>query len=228
MGSPHIARLLARALTDNPDLHLVVVVPRHPDVDGRFALPPNQVGRQEAMEVARKAAPDRVHVFDLENHAGTPIYVHAKVSVIDDVWACTGSANLNRRSWSHDSELSCAVLDDTRDERAPRDPGGLGDGARRYARDLRLRLMREHLDRAEGDDDDLLDPDDAVTAVRAAADALDAWHADGRVGPRPRGRLRPHRPEKLGLATRVWAVPAYRIVYDPDGRSVHDRLRRRW
>jgi phosphatidylserine/phosphatidylglycerophosphate/cardiolipin synthase-like enzyme len=204
------------------------VVPRHPDVDGRFALPPNQVGRQEAMEVARKAAPDRVHVFDLENHAGTPVYVHAKVCVIDDVWACTGSANLNRRSWSHDSELSCAVLDDTPDERAPRDPGGLGDGARRFARDLRLRLMREHLDRADGDDDDLLDPDGAVAAVRAAADGLDAWHANGRVGPRPPGRLRPHRPEKLGLLTRLWAVPTYRIVYDPDGRSVRDRLRRRW
>ena len=147
MWSPHIARLLADALQRSPELHLVVVVPRHPDVDGRFALPPNEVGRLEAIEVARKAAPDRVHVFDLENHAGTPVYVHAKVCVIDDVWACTGSANLNRRSWSHDSELSCAVLDDTADEREPRDPAGLGDGARRYARDLRLRLMREHLDR---------------------------------------------------------------------------------
>src|SRR3954471_10021797 len=71
MWSPHIARLLADALRRSPELHLVVVVPRHPDVDGRFALPPNQVGRLEAIQVARKAAPDRVHVFDLENHAGT-------------------------------------------------------------------------------------------------------------------------------------------------------------
>jgi hypothetical protein len=30
------------------------------------------------------------------------------------------------------------------------------------------------------------------------------------------------------LWTRLWAVPAYRLVYDPDGRSVKDRLRRRW
>ena len=56
--------------------------------------------------------------------------------------------------------------------------------------------------------------------MRAAADALDAWHAGGRVGPRPPGRLRPHQPEKLPLWTRLWAVPAYRLVYDPDGRSV--------
>jgi phosphatidylserine/phosphatidylglycerophosphate/cardiolipin synthase-like enzyme len=228
MWSPHIARLLADALRRSPELHLVVVVPRHPDVDGRFALPPNQVGRLEAIQVARKAAPDRVHVFDLENHAGTPVYVHAKVCVIDDVWACAGSANLNRRSWSHDSELSCAVLDDTADEREPRDPAGLGDGARSFARDLRLRLMREHLDRGPDDDADLLDPDGAVAAVTAAADGLDAWHSSGRVGPRPPGRLRPHRPEKLPVWTRAWAVPIYRVVYDPDGRSLRDRLHRRW
>ena len=228
MWSPHIAQLLADALRANPELHIVVVVPRHPDVDGRFALPPNEVGRMEAIEVVQKVADDRVHVFDLENHDGTPVYVHAKVCVVDDVWACAGSANLNRRSWSHDGELSCAVLDDTRDEREPHDPAGLGDGARRFARDLRLTLLREHLDRDEGDDADLLDPDDVVRTVRAAADALDAWHAGGRVGPRPPGRLRPHRPEKIPLWTRLWAVPAYRIVYDPDGRSVRDRLRRRW
>ena len=128
----------AAALRDNPQLHLVVVVPRHPDVDGRLALPPNEVGREQAIDTCRSAAADRVHVFDVENHAGTPVYVHAKVSVVDDVWACVGSENLNRRSWSHDSELSCAVLDETRDERAPADPAGLGDGARRFARDLRL------------------------------------------------------------------------------------------
>jgi phosphatidylserine/phosphatidylglycerophosphate/cardiolipin synthase-like enzyme len=228
MWSPHIARLLADALTRNPELHVIVVVPRHADVDGRFALPPNEVGRLEAIRVVEKVAPDRVHVFDLENAAGTPIYVHAKVCVIDDVWACAGSANLNRRSWSHDGELSCAVLDDTRDDREPRDPSGLGDGARRFARDLRLTLLREHLDRADGDDADLLGPDDAVRAVTAAADALDAWYTGGRVGPRPPGRLRPHRPEKLRPWTWVWALPAYRLVYDPDGRSVRDRLRNRW
>ena len=160
MWSPHIARVLAAALRRSPRLHLVVVVPRHSDVDGRWALPPNQVGRLQAMRVCRTAAPDRVHVFDLENHAGNPVYVHAKVAVMDDTWACVGSANLNRRSWSHDSELSAAVLDAERDGREPADPGGHGDGARRFARDLRLALVREHLDRVPGgEDDDLLDPD---------------------------------------------------------------------
>jgi phosphatidylserine/phosphatidylglycerophosphate/cardiolipin synthase-like enzyme len=171
-----------------------------------------------------------VHIFDVENHQGTPVYVHAKVCVIDDVWACVGSDNFNRRSWTHDSELSCAVLDDTRDERAPSDPAGLGDGARVFARDLRLRLLREHLDLAtDGSDDDVLvNPAAAVAAVTESAQALQDWHEGGRVGARPPGRLRPHQPERLGLLTRAWAEPLYRAVYDPDGRSFRDRLRGRW
>ncbi len=225
LWSTEVANLFADALRANPDLHLVVVVPRHPDVDGRLALPPNKVGRAEAIDVCRRAGEDRVHAFDVENHAGTPVYVHAKVCVVDDVWASVGSDNFNRRSWSHDSELSCAVLDTTRDERAPTDPAGLGDGARVYARDLRLRLMREHLDCADAD---VLDPDKAVRVMVDAAEALDAWHAGGRTGPRPPGRLRVHQPERLPLHTRIWAVPMYRLIYDPDGRPWRERRRGIW
>ena len=171
LWSKQVADLFAAALRDNPDLHLIAVVPRHPDVDGRLSLPPNQVGRWQAIQACRSASPERVLVYDVENHDGTPVYVHAKVCVIDDVWACVGSDNFNRRSWTHDSELSCAVLDDTRDERAPRDPAGRGDGARVFARDLRLRLLREHLDRAAdgSQDDGLIDVGTAVEAVRATA-----------------------------------------------------------
>ena len=66
-----------------------------------------------------------------------------------------GSDNLNLRSWTNDSELSCAVIDEQRDEREPVDPGGHGDGARVLARETRLRLWREHLGRDDGDDADL-------------------------------------------------------------------------
>jgi len=140
--------------------------------------------------------------------------VHAKVCVIDDIWGCVGSDNLNRRSWSHDSELSCAVLDSDGD----------------FARDLRLQMLREHLDRAADGSADggLVDPQTAVKEIVAAAEALDAWHASGRTGPRPPGRLRPHQPERLGLLTRLWAEPAYRMFYDPDGRSYRDRLTDKW
>ena len=69
-------------------------------------------GRTRAVKTLIEAFPGRVAAYGLENHAGTPVYVHAKVCVIDDVWASVGSDNFNRRSWTHDSELSCVVLDD--------------------------------------------------------------------------------------------------------------------
>lgn len=109
-----MAEPFAQALSANPDLHLITVVPRHPDIDGALALRPNLVGRQQAIDACRQASPERVHIFDVENHCGTPVYVHAKVCVIDDVWACVGSDNFNRRSWTHDSQLSCAVLEPRR------------------------------------------------------------------------------------------------------------------
>ncbi len=40
-----------------------------------------------------------------------PIYVHAKVGIVDDRWATIGSANLNSRGMSHDAEINVAVLD---------------------------------------------------------------------------------------------------------------------
>ena len=72
-------------------------------------------------------------VYDIENNAGTPIYVHAKVCVVDDLWMTIGSDNFNRRSWTHDSEITCAVVDSTLDTREPRDVprDGLGSATPR-------------------------------------------------------------------------------------------------
>jgi phosphatidylserine/phosphatidylglycerophosphate/cardiolipin synthase-like enzyme len=225
LWSEEIATLLAGALRAEPDLHLIAVVPRYPDRDGRLSGPPNRIGQERAMALLEAAGGDRVAVYDLENDAeGRPIYVHAKACVIDDVWAAVGSDNLNRRSWTHDSELTCAVLDEARDEREPPDPAGLGDGARVFARELRLGLWREHLGRAAGDDADLLDPVKGFEAWRAAADALDAWHRSGRRGPRPLGRVTVHRPGPVRAWAAWWAAPVYATFIDPDGRP--RRLRR--
>jgi phosphatidylserine/phosphatidylglycerophosphate/cardiolipin synthase-like enzyme len=68
-----------------------------------------------------------VAFYGLESPDGVPVYVHAKVCIIDDQWASVGSDNFNLRSWTHDSEVTAAVCD----------PG--------YARALRLTLAGEHL-----------------------------------------------------------------------------------
>jgi phosphatidylserine/phosphatidylglycerophosphate/cardiolipin synthase-like enzyme len=222
LWSPDAADALASALRRAPQLHVVVVVPRFPDRDDRFSGPPYRIGQERAIRTVQNAGGNRVAVYNLDAETGWPIYVHAKVCIIDDVWLAVGSDNLNRRSWTNDSEVSCAVIDETRDEREPRDPAGLGDGARRLARDTRLRLWHEHLG-AEGDE--LVDPVTGFAALARAATALDAWHAGGRRGARPPGRLRQHHPEPVHGVIAAWARLMYRTVIDPDGRP--RSLRRR-
>ena len=228
LWSADVAHVIAAALVAAPSLHLVVVLPRFFDQASTLTLVPNQVGREWAVKVLLDAAPDRVFIYDIENADSVPVYVHAKVSVIDDVWASVGSDNFNRRSWSHDSEISCAVIDVELDGREPRDPAGLGDGARKFARELRLGLWREHLGREEGDDADLIDPAEAVATFREVASALERWHEGDRRGQRPPGFVRPHRRIQPSRTEMLWADPAYRTVYDPDARTREMRRRQEW
>jgi phosphatidylserine/phosphatidylglycerophosphate/cardiolipin synthase-like enzyme len=67
---------------------------------------------------------------------GRPVYVHAKVGIVDDEWLTVGSANLNGHSFFNDTEVNVVV----------RDPV--------FVRAARLRLWSEHLERevAAGDD----------------------------------------------------------------------------
>ncbi|MGW7439199.1 phospholipase D family protein [Streptomyces sp. NPDC054849] len=229
LWSPRVVDCFAEALRRHPRLRLISVIPAVPEQAGWLTLPMNLIGRIKALDELRRAGGDRVATYGLENHAGTPVYVHAKVCVIDDVWASVGSDNINLRSWTHDSELSCVVYDESPDPRPPRDPGGLGDGARAFARELRLGLMREHLDAGgepgEPASDGLCDPVTAFEAFAQAAAALDAWHEDGRRGPRPPGRLRRYVPPDLPTLQRVLAAPLNHVLVDPDGRPMGMRRR---
>ncbi len=224
LWSTDVARVFAEALEREPALQVVAVVPRFPNQDSPVGLPAALLGHLRALSLVREAGGERMQVFDVENHDGEPVYVHAKVCIVDDVWATVGSDNLNRRSWTHDSELTSAVLDSRIDPREPTDPAGLGDGARRFARDLRLRLFGEHLDHLT--DEGLLDPADAVEAAHRSAWALEEWYLGGCTGPRPRGRLRPHRVSPPPRWSQVLLSPAYRMFIDPDGRPPRMKLRR--
>ncbi|MHB8645593.1 MAG: phospholipase D-like domain-containing protein [Thermomicrobiales bacterium] len=63
-----------------------------------------------------------VHAFTYR-----PIYVHAKVAIIDDEWLTVGSANLNERGFFTDSEINAVIAD------------------AEIARNLRIDLWAEHL-----------------------------------------------------------------------------------
>jgi len=62
-----------------------------------------------------------------------PVYVHAKIGIVDDRWLTIGSANLNEHSLFNDSEANVVTCD------------------AEVARAARLRLWSEHLVRPEAD-----------------------------------------------------------------------------
>jgi phosphatidylserine/phosphatidylglycerophosphate/cardiolipin synthase-like enzyme len=128
LWSEEVVTVAADALRSNPDLHLIAVIPRFPDQDGRISTPPNLIGRVDALSLLYAAGGSRVAVYGLENGGGIPIYVHAKVCIVDDTWAVIGSDNFNRRSWTHDSEVSCAIIDEAPWPAAESGTGGPGTG----------------------------------------------------------------------------------------------------
>jgi phosphatidylserine/phosphatidylglycerophosphate/cardiolipin synthase-like enzyme len=206
----HVGDVFTEALRTHPDLHLVAVVPLHTDLDG-MSRQPELLGRRRAMVEMLRVAPDRVAFFGIENHHSTPVYVHAKTCIVDDTWATVGSDNFNRRSWTHDSELTAVVVD----------RHGAAGG---YGQRLRLTLAAEHLDR-EVDDESLLDvmadcvdPHEMFGHFVDTAARLDDWHAGGRVGERPPGRLRRMHPPELGRMAHALSLPPYLTLHDPDGR----------
>jgi phosphatidylserine/phosphatidylglycerophosphate/cardiolipin synthase-like enzyme len=58
-----------------------------------------------------------------------PLYVHAKIGIVDDRWLTLGSANLNEHSFFNDTEMNVLTCDAA------------------VARQTRLRLWSEHLER---------------------------------------------------------------------------------
>jgi phosphatidylserine/phosphatidylglycerophosphate/cardiolipin synthase-like enzyme len=111
---------------------IAVVLPDHPNCGRAFTDDGIAWLRQHA---PRADAAGRLHFFTLATSAPhpdrgrmryRPIYVHAKVGVVDDRWATIGSANLNSRGMSHDVELNVAALD------------------AEFSRGLRLMLWAEH------------------------------------------------------------------------------------
>jgi len=225
--SVEIARMLAKALRRQPGLQVIGIVPKYPDKDSKLSGPPSRLAQARALAIVQKAGGERVGIYDVENEIGTPIYVHAKVCVIDDVWATVGSDNLNRRSWTHDSELSCAVIDSELDERIPLDPGGLGDRSRKFARALRLSLWAEHLGRS-ADDPELLNLAHSSVLWYESANALEGWPSRLGEENRPPGRIRSHEIDPVPFVSQRWAGLAYRLIFDPDGRPLKLRLRRRF
>jgi phosphatidylserine/phosphatidylglycerophosphate/cardiolipin synthase-like enzyme len=147
---------LARAVATNHKLKVIIVVARDLEFTGSLSVAHHEM-RNEAIATITGRSRGQVLVYHLEQLGRTtPIYVHAKLMIVDDRFAAIGSVNVNRRSLSTDSELHLGIVD------AQIDPGTL-DGSPanvcRFAKALRVRLWTEHLGL------DAKDVDDPVASV---------------------------------------------------------------
>lgn len=77
-------------------------------------------------------------------HCTEQIYVHSKLMIVDDRVVIVGSANINDRSLlgDRDTELSAIIVDEQTQSATINDRQ---TKVRKFARDLRMRLWREHL-----------------------------------------------------------------------------------
>jgi phosphatidylserine/phosphatidylglycerophosphate/cardiolipin synthase-like enzyme len=127
LWSAELVRILAAKLRDPPrdDFRLVALLPAHPnngndDTRGQLGV---------LADAAREGGDDsRFLACTLYQPRGAPVYVHAKVAIVDDTWMTVGSANLNEHSLFNDTEVNVVV----------RDP--------RFIRRARRRLWSEHLE----------------------------------------------------------------------------------
>lgn len=137
--SQPLAKELAKALTKNPSLVLIVVT--MPDQIAEFDLgpvkgiaSPSTKWTAKAVDIIRKVQPDfslfTLKVSDIDRK-GKRIYdivnIHAKIMIVDDQWYTIGSCNVNDRGFFLDGEINVTV----------HDPGAA------YA--LRSQLWEEHL-----------------------------------------------------------------------------------
>ena len=131
LWSPEITFVLADKLRRPPsdDFRVIAVLPSRPNNGADDSR--GQVG---LLIDADKASGDDTTRFLActlyqPGPGGNPVYVHSKAAVVDDAWLTIGSANLNEHSLFNDTEANVVVRDPT------------------LAREVRLRLWEEHLER---------------------------------------------------------------------------------
>ena len=133
LWSPELVAVLAEKLRNplHDDFRVVCVLPMKPNSGG------DDTRGQIGVLLDADDGHGRLLACTLlqRGDGACPVYVHAKIGIVDDRWLTIGSANLNDHSLFNDTELNLVL----------QDPG--------LARAARLRLWREHLERDDVDGD---------------------------------------------------------------------------
>ncbi len=127
LWSAQVVEILAAKLREPPSdrFRVVVLLPAKPNNGadttrgqlGVLARADNGAGRFTASTISARTG-----------GLTGPLYVHAKIGIVDDAWMTVGSANLNEHSFFNDTEMNIITCDAT------------------VAREMRLRLWAEHLE----------------------------------------------------------------------------------
>lgn len=182
-----LARSLARAAGREPDLNCILILPTAPErilFDGADGI---DARHEQALQLRclthlRRAFGDRLAILAPAQpraapaHAPAPlhgagvVYLHSKVTLVDDTLGIVGSANLNGRSMRWDTEASVQF----------QDPAQI--------RGIRSRLTRHWLRDAAAE----MDPESARDWTRLAGDqaALDPDQRNAYILPWPEARNR--------------------------------------
>jgi phosphatidylserine/phosphatidylglycerophosphate/cardiolipin synthase-like enzyme len=206
-ASRRIAEAIARRLREPNGPEIVLVNPL--TADGWLEPIAMDTARARLVEALRRIDTDgRLRVYHPQTAGGVPIYVHAKIMVVDDEVLRIGSSNMNNRSLGLDTE--CDVTFDSR-------TGG-GD-EERTIRAIRIGLIAEHLGREPDEVESAIGAQGSmIRAIEALRDegrslipyvtpnlnAIETWLADNEV-------LDPERPDEMfemtaksGLFRRGW------------------------
>ena len=128
LWSPEILAVLREKLArpPTPDFRLVLVLPAKPDSGADDTR--GQLGTlvQADGDGGRLLAST---LYAIGGEKDWPVYIHAKVGIVDDAWMTIGSANLNEHSLFNDTEMNLVTHD------------------AQLVRQTRIRLWAEHLQR---------------------------------------------------------------------------------
>jgi phosphatidylserine/phosphatidylglycerophosphate/cardiolipin synthase-like enzyme len=127
LWSPELVEILVEKLRQPPrdDFRIVAVLPSHPDSGNDDSR--GQVGvLADADDGAGRFL--ACALYARNGSVREPIYVHAKIGIVDDRWLTIGSANLNEHSLFNDTEVNLVSCEPE------------------LARKTRERLWAEHLE----------------------------------------------------------------------------------
>lgn len=133
-ASRRIAAAIARRMNEPDPPEVVIVMPK--TADGWLEQVAMDTARSQLVALLDKVdTKGRFRIYHPYTDEGTPVYVHAKLTIVDDRIIRVGSSNMNNRSLGFDSECDIAI-DSAFDGGAP---------VASRIREIRTDLLAEHL-----------------------------------------------------------------------------------